>query len=66
VRLKRDRHHIYPRNYLKKLGYRQNQYNQIANYALTQSGINILARRSRTRRISIDTKGHRASLDRAH
>jgi len=41
VRLKRDRHHIYPRNYLKKLGYRQNQYNQIANYALTQSGINI-------------------------
>lgn len=36
-----DRHHIFPRNYLKKQGYKQSQYNQIANYVLTQSEINI-------------------------
>ena len=36
-----DRHHIYPRNYLKKLGYKQSMYNQIANYAITQAEINI-------------------------
>ena len=36
-----DRHHIYPRNYLKKLGYNRSMYNQIANYAMTQSEINI-------------------------
>ena len=41
IQLHGDRHHIYPRNYLKKLGYGQNQYNQVANYALTQSEINI-------------------------
>jgi len=41
IQLHGDRHHIYPKNYLKKKGYRQSQYNQIANYALTQSEINI-------------------------
>lgn len=41
IQLHGDRHHIYPRNYLKGQGYRQSQYNQIANYALTQSEINI-------------------------
>jgi hypothetical protein len=41
IQLHGDRHHIYPQNYLKEQGYRQSQYNQIANYALTQSEINI-------------------------
>jgi len=36
-----DRHHIYPKNYLKKLKYPQSKYNQIANYAMTQAEINI-------------------------
>jgi len=36
-----DVHHIYPRNYLKKQGLSRGKYNQIANYALTQSEINI-------------------------
>jgi len=36
-----DVHHIYPRNYLKNQGYKQNKYNQIANYALTQQEVNI-------------------------
>lgn len=36
-----DVHHIYPKNYLKKQGFSQNKYNQIANYALTQQEINI-------------------------
>lgn len=36
-----DVHHIYPKNYLKKLGFSKNKYNQIANYALTKQSINI-------------------------
>jgi hypothetical protein len=36
-----DEHHIFPRNYLKKSGLTQSRYNQIANYVLTQSEINI-------------------------
>lgn len=36
-----DVHHIYPKNYLKKQGYKQSKYNQIANYALTYQPINI-------------------------
>lgn len=36
-----DVHHIYPRNYLKKLGLSRGRYNQIANFALLQSEINI-------------------------
>lgn len=36
-----DVHHIFPRNYLKKRGLSRNQYNQIANFALTQTEINV-------------------------
>ena len=36
-----DVHHIYPKNYLKKKGLTKTKYNQIANFALTQSEINI-------------------------
>ena len=36
-----DVHHIYPRNYLKNQGLGRGRYNQIANFALTQSEINI-------------------------
>lgn len=36
-----DVHHIYPRNYLKKQGLARGRYNQIANFVLTQSEINI-------------------------
>jgi len=36
-----DIHHIFPKNYLKKSGLLRGQYNQIANYCLMQSEINI-------------------------
>jgi hypothetical protein len=36
-----DVHHIYPRNHLKKQGLARGRYNQIANFVLTQSEINI-------------------------
>ncbi|MBA3341497.1 MAG: DUF262 domain-containing protein [Gemmatimonadaceae bacterium] len=36
-----DVHHIYPRNYLKKQGLPRGRYNQIANFVLAQSEINI-------------------------
>ena len=37
-----DRHHVYPRNYLKKvLGLPRGRYNQIANFVVAQSEINI-------------------------
>lgn len=36
-----DVHHIFPRNYLKKNGMSRAQYNQIANYVVAQSEINI-------------------------
>lgn len=36
-----DVHHVYPRNYLKSLGAPRSRYNQIANYVLAQSEINI-------------------------
>ena len=38
---KRDVHHIFPRNYLKGGGLGASRYNQIANYAVMQSEINI-------------------------
>ncbi len=41
LQLTGDVHHIYPSNYLKKMGLSKGQYNQIANYAITQSEINI-------------------------
>lgn len=36
-----DVHHIFPRNYLKGMGLSRGRYNQIANYAIAQSEINI-------------------------
>lgn len=36
-----DVHHLFPRNYLKKKGLSRGRYNQIANYAIAQSEINI-------------------------
>ena len=36
-----DVHHVYPRNYLKKQGLARGRYNQIANFAIAQSEINI-------------------------
>jgi hypothetical protein len=36
-----DVHHIFPRNYLKQQGLSRSQYNQIANFVLAQSEINI-------------------------
>jgi hypothetical protein len=38
---KGDVHHLFPKNYLKKHGLMQNKYNQIANYVMMQSEINI-------------------------
>jgi len=38
---KGDVHHIYPKKHLKGQGLHRGSYNQIANYALTQSEINI-------------------------
>jgi hypothetical protein len=38
---KGDIHHIFPKDYLKKYGLTKGQYNQVANYAYTQSEINI-------------------------
>jgi len=38
---KGDIHHIFPRAYLKKFGLQRGRYNQIANYVMTQSEINI-------------------------
>lgn len=36
-----DVHHLYPRNYLKRQGLARGRYNQIANFVLAQSEINI-------------------------
>lgn len=36
-----DIHHIFPRNYLKKVGHKRGSYNQIANYVYMQQEINI-------------------------
>jgi hypothetical protein len=36
-----DVHHIFPRNHLKKQGLGRGRYNQIANFAISQSEINI-------------------------
>lgn len=41
VEVKSDVHHIFPRDYLKKNGLTKGQYNQIANYVVAQSEINI-------------------------
>ena len=36
-----DKHHVFPRNYLQKQGLAPRQYNQIANFVMTQNEINI-------------------------
>lgn len=41
IEVKSDVHHVFPRNYLKKQGVTRGQYNQIANYVVAQSEINI-------------------------
>jgi hypothetical protein len=41
IEVKSDVHHIFPRDYLKKNGLVRSQYNQVANYAVAQSEINI-------------------------
>lgn len=41
VEVKSDVHHIFPKDLLKKSGLPRGQYNQVANYAVTQSEINI-------------------------
>jgi hypothetical protein len=41
IDVKSDVHHLFPRNYLKEHKLNRGQYNQIANYAVTQSEINI-------------------------
>lgn len=41
IKVKSDVHHVFPREYLKQQGFTRGQYNQIANYVVTQSEINI-------------------------
>ena len=36
-----DSHHIYPKEYLKRLGHRQNTYNQVGNLVFMEQSINI-------------------------
>lgn len=36
-----DRHHIFPKNFLQKQGLKRGRYNQIANFVITQTEINI-------------------------
>ena len=41
IEVKSDVHHIFPKDYLKKNDLKKGQYNQIANFAIAQSEINI-------------------------
>lgn len=41
IEVKSDVHHLFPRDYLKKQGVARGQYNQVANYVVAQSEINI-------------------------
>lgn len=41
LELRGDVHHVYPRDFLKQQGIQRGQYNQIANFVLMQSEINI-------------------------
>jgi hypothetical protein len=41
IEVKSDVHHIFPRDYLKKKGLPRSQYNQVANFVVAQSEINI-------------------------
>ncbi|MGB5099831.1 MAG: hypothetical protein WBN94_04450, partial [Methanothrix sp.] len=41
IKIQSDVHHLFPRDYLKKRGYSQRIYNQIANYVVCEKPINI-------------------------
>lgn len=41
ISLKGDVHHIFPKGFLKKNGLNRTRYNQVANYVMTQTEINI-------------------------
>ncbi len=41
IEVKSDEHHLFPRDFLKRNGLAKGQYNQIANYVIAQSEINI-------------------------
>ena len=41
IEVKSDLHHVFPRDYLKKTGLLRSQYNQVANFVIAQSEINI-------------------------
>ncbi|MCX7879188.1 MAG: DUF262 domain-containing protein [Ignavibacteria bacterium] len=41
VSQKGDLHHIFPKDYLKKYGYQKKEYNQLANFVITQTEINL-------------------------
>jgi hypothetical protein len=41
IDVKSDVHHVFPREYLKSRGMTRGQYNQIANYVVAQSDVNI-------------------------
>lgn len=42
IKIKGDMHHIFPREYLKNIGYsNKDEYNQIANFVMAQSEVNI-------------------------
>jgi hypothetical protein len=41
IEVKSDVHHVFPKDYLKKAGISRGQYNQIANYVVAQTEINI-------------------------
>lgn len=41
VGIKGDIHHLFPKGYMKKKEIPKGKYNQIANYAMTESGINL-------------------------
>ncbi|NPV88407.1 DUF262 domain-containing protein [Coprothermobacteraceae bacterium] len=41
IKIKGDVHHIFPKAYLKNLGYNKNEYNQIANYVVAESEVNL-------------------------
>lgn len=45
IEQKSDVHHLFPKGYLKSKNFSRSQYNQIANYAVTQSEINIAIRK---------------------
>lgn len=49
IEVKSDVHHLFPRDYLKKQGASRGQYNQIANYVVAQSEINIAIGNKETR-----------------